>query len=469
MSPSRSVFAASLDDAVLEECFDLIGARTGLQVRAKDRALVARALSARFEALKISAPDFVQILRNQKTGEGEWALLMPTLTNGESYFQRDKGQFELLRTTIVPELIERRREAGQHTLRLWSAGCSTGEEAYSLAMTVEPLLPRAWNLLVLGTDINSEALQKAKRAVYGSWSFRGVEDTTRDVYFRPLGGGFEVAPALRERVLFEFCNLSANDWPDASRGIADMDLILCRNVLIYFAREAVAGVVERFARTLRPGGCLLTGHAELHDQNVAPLRARLFPESAVYQKEMAIGTKSVVALPTPPRSTATGLQPLGSVALSSGIQPRTAPARTAKTAAQWCEEARVFADGGQSEAAIACCRGAIDVDPSCLSAYLLWARVEEEAGRLSQTKELLKKVIYLAPSHPEAYLELGVLYEREGDAGRARQMRVSALELLRHLPPDHTLLSQRASVRELISYVQNLLSRGAQPMPGERR
>ncbi|RYD89144.1 MAG: chemotaxis protein CheR, partial [Sphingobacteriales bacterium] len=166
MSPPKTT-QPPLADTLLGEFCDLLSTRTGLQVREKDRSMVSHTLLARCDVLRLSPDRYLHKLRIDQVDGPEWTLLMPQLTNGESYFERDKGQFALIRNTILPDLIERKRARNEHSLRLWSAGCSTGEEVYSLAMATEAVLPPGWKATVLGTDINAFALQKARRGVYG--------------------------------------------------------------------------------------------------------------------------------------------------------------------------------------------------------------------------------------------------------------------------------------------------------------
>ena len=149
--------------------FDLIAARTGLEIRAKDRDAVTRALAARQSARGLaSAGEYLELLAREPTEDGpEWRALAPVFTNGESYFWRDKGQFALLRSTILPQLL---RERGG-TLRLWSAGCSSGEEVYSLSILVEELSetkdwPKNARVSIVGTDINEAALARAARHLW---------------------------------------------------------------------------------------------------------------------------------------------------------------------------------------------------------------------------------------------------------------------------------------------------------------
>jgi len=497
MLPSVS-FSTHADDALTTEFCALVTHRLGLLIRPKDRATVAEALNARIAKLKLDGRVFLRLLQSQRADEGEWLVLMPHLTNGESYFERDKGQFALLRETILPELVERRRESGSRTLRVWSAGCSTGEEAYSLALSARAVLPSGWKAHILGTDINFQSLERARRGVYGAWSFRGVESATRERFFRPVANGLEVLPELREGVQFAFCNLGEANWPDAARGLGDFDLIVCRNVLIYFERAVVAGVVERFSRSLREGGVLLTGHAELHDQNLAPLKTRILRESLVFEKvaPAPIAQKNIFPVPMEKPELAGGKSFLsgernflaggnisparGNNFLAGGIFPpagemippatetlETAGANLAERSAnEWCETARQHADAGRLDEAMECCQKAIEADPMHEGALLLWAHIAEERGERARAKTLLRRVLYLSPSHPEAHLELAAIHENEGDFDRAHRAREQARDLLLVLP-EGARLSGGALALDVAREVEALLGprAGVSPRP----
>jgi chemotaxis protein methyltransferase CheR len=204
------------------------------------------------------------------------------IINNETYFFRDHGQFDLLRLRLLPELIERRRAT--KTLRLWSAGCSSGEETYSLAMLLDMLLPErdGWNILILGSDIDEKALAKARRAHYGQWSFRMAPTALKHRYFRRTGDEWTLDERIRSMVTFRTSNLIGEAFPGAE--LRDMDLILCRNVFIYFGAAAVAAVAEKLAAALSEGGYLMTAHTELIGHRVPNLQSRLFAEGVVYQR-----------------------------------------------------------------------------------------------------------------------------------------------------------------------------------------
>lgn len=243
---------------------------------------------------------------------------------GETYFFRDRGQFDLLRFRLLPELIGRRREA--KILRLWSAGCASGEEAYSLAMLVDMLLPEReeWDILILGTDIDPAALEKARRGRYGQWSFRLVSAGLQRRYFRREGEEWELDEGIREMARFRALDLIGGDFPDAE--LRDMDLILCRNVFIYFRPEEVERVAAKMAAALSEGGYLMTGHTELMGHTVAGLTSRLFPEGVVYQGAVSAGRPSPPApLPLPQGASPPGSRCFAATTARQGGRVEKAP------------------------------------------------------------------------------------------------------------------------------------------------
>ena len=184
--------------------------------------------------------------------------LAPYLTVGETYFFRERRTLEAFRRRILPLYLAR------GSLRVWCAGCSSGEEPYTVAMVVhEELSPgRPMALHIRGTDINPQVLEKARRGVYSRWSFRGVPDEVRDRYFDPVSPqSFSVKPRFRSEVSFARHNLTDEEgspWGDDG----PVDVIFCRNVLIYFSSPAIAAILDRFHRLLAPGGWLLVAPCE---------------------------------------------------------------------------------------------------------------------------------------------------------------------------------------------------------------
>ena len=427
--------------AAMPQILEIVGSRTGLNIRFKDYDDLLELFARRTAELGFhEAAQYVQLLERQPESGAEWRAVMPHLTNGESYFLRDRGQFSVLTSQILPQLVAAR--GAQKTLRLWSAGCSSGEEAYSLAAAALGAVPagESWRITVLGTDINDEKLQKARRGVYGAWSFRGVSAAWRERFFTPQGDSWSVNPCLRALTSFRTLNLRGENYPDAARGLGEWDLIFCRNVLIYFRPEAVAHTAARLAQSLRVGGFLFTGHTELAGHSlteIAPqLQTQIFPESVVYTRITEGKTEEKrpkIAQCTP----TTRQKPLARTMTTqkrSDFEPKTAVevSTTSFCAEKTLQNAWKLADSGQNCAASGLCRELISQGaPAQRAAVLrLWAHLELERGETSHAKTRLKNALYLAPRDVAILLDLAALHRADGQMQRARQLWKSALEIL---------------------------------------
>ncbi|MEG4205688.1 CheR family methyltransferase [Microcoleus sp. Pol7_A1] len=287
-----------MNDAQINLFIQLIAAHTGLQIRPQDRSAFSQKLLTRMKAVKIPFPEkYYQMLADPSLeSQSEWQELALLLTTNESYFMRDKGQFSLLEKVIFPELIARKIKLHETlgikpTLRVWSAGCSTGEEPYSLVIILKQLIPdwEKWDILVLGTDINQEVIEKAQRGIYSLWSFRLVDPELQRRYFERLKIDWKIDRNLRKLVSFSCVNLVTDNFPKIYTDINNMDLILCRNVFVYFEDRYISQVLRKFAKTLRPGGYLMTGHAEVHNHVMHDFQPKVFPESVVYQAKNVLG------------------------------------------------------------------------------------------------------------------------------------------------------------------------------------
>ena len=264
----------------------LISNYMGLEIRSRDYGSLKEKIFSRMQGIGLIEPeDYYQLLasKNQESYR-EWLELAVLITNIESYFFRDKGQFNLLKSYILPEIIERQQQ--HKTIRICSAGCSSGEEIYSLAILLKELIPDldTWNLMILGVDINQTALQKAKTGIYSPWSFRNIAAKTQQQYFDLKNNHYHINSKIKQMAKFENLNLVQDSFPSSHSSLKEMDLILCRNVFIYFDKQAVAKVMDKIYHALRPLGYLLTGHAELYGYNLNDFQTKVFQESLVYQR-----------------------------------------------------------------------------------------------------------------------------------------------------------------------------------------
>lgn len=222
--------------------------RLGLIERAE--AVGAETLTEYYDQL-ISLPD----------REIELRRLLDRLSVQETQFFRNLPQFDALRKYVIPEIIQRKSNSYRN-LRFWSAGCSTGQEPYSLAMAVLDVLPDVdrWNIQILGTDLSENALAIAERGWYQESRLTGIDRNHREKYFRESDGGYVVAEPLRRMVHFSRHNIVTDSLPISIFGTCD--IVFCRNVIVYFTHETAKYVIEHFFDILNPGGCLFLGLSE---------------------------------------------------------------------------------------------------------------------------------------------------------------------------------------------------------------
>jgi chemotaxis protein methyltransferase CheR len=239
----------SIDDQLLSQLSGFITARFGLHFPKKrwrdlERGITGAAGDFGFDDIS----SCIRWLITAQLTKSQLDILVCRLTIGETYFFRERKSFDVLEARILPALINSRRGKEQR-LRIWSAGCSTGEEAYSIAILLYRLiadLPQ-WNITILATDVNPASLCKADRGEYSDWSFRGIPQWIKEKFFsRNAEGRFEVADTIRKMVTFASLNLADDPFPSLINNTNAMDIIFCRNVLMYFAPHQVKKVIDNF-------------------------------------------------------------------------------------------------------------------------------------------------------------------------------------------------------------------------------
>lgn len=252
--------APHLDDETFLGLRDLIATASGIAFDERSRFIVERRLVPRLRALKLDDfGSYFQYLLYSPEASEELDRMLEAVTIRESYFFREWPQFEAFRDELLPRFA--RENAAKRRLRIWSAGCATGEEPYSVAILVlESGLFEGWRVDVLGTDLVAPAIEAARRGLYRDASLRSTSDHVRDRYFSHEGdNAWRLDERVRDMVVFESLNLVDTA---ACAALPEMDAIFCRNVLIYFAEETRRRVVTGFHGRLRDGGYLMLGHAE---------------------------------------------------------------------------------------------------------------------------------------------------------------------------------------------------------------
>jgi chemotaxis protein methyltransferase CheR len=368
------------------------------------------------------------------------------LTVGETYFFRESNAFENLARDILPKLAGR----ADRTLRIWSAGCCTGEEPYSIAILLRELLPdwRQWKITILATDINQRFLRKAEAGIFGEWSFRSAPVWLKGRYFRiPSEGRFEILPEIAEMVRFVHLNLAADDYSSVLSEFGSMDVIFCRNVLMYFQPSHAKKVVERLYRVQAEGGWLIVGASELSHNLFAPYFPVNLNSSFLYQKN---SNKQSAAV----RETAPFVSDLLDKEVVDFNMPFLVSAAPEPASREFTEppesasepestalsiEARSFADQGNLTAALGSCDRWIAADKLNPASHYLRSVVLQEQGAILEAIQSLQRALYLDPEHVLAHFAMGNLARGRNQFLESHRYLSNALRLLKTFSPQAVL------------------------------
>jgi chemotaxis protein methyltransferase CheR len=262
-APQPALAAVGPPDPDLVRIRDLIYQVAGIFHPDNKLRLLRDRCSRRMRELKVQTlREYLEYLTIHPIRRAELTALLNEITIGETCFFRNQPQLDALRRIVIPNILHIKSKLPQRRLRIWSAGCSTGEEPYTLRMLlleeVGSLL-KDWSVEILATDLNERSLAHAKEAVYGAYSTRNLMPESRTKYFIPYGEQFRVSPVARTNISFTRLNLS-DDSPMTL--MKSMDAIFCCNVLIYFDLASKRRVIQHFFNNLLPHGYLFLGHAE---------------------------------------------------------------------------------------------------------------------------------------------------------------------------------------------------------------
>ena len=442
----------SLPETLLSQLSGFISVKTALHFpREQWEDLERKAVSAAKE-FNFSNPEaFVRWVLASPLSSVQLDMLASHLTIHETYFWREPLVFDALCDRILPELV-RARAGGEKRLRLWSAGCATGEEPYSLAIALRRVLPdpENWHITILATDINPRVLRRAAAGVYGEWSFRNVPPWLKEKYFRPEEKGkYGLIPEIRKMVTFAYLNLAEDIYPSPLNNTNAMDIIFCRNVTMYFTPERTQKIGRHFSRALVDGGWLMVGASELSQQIFTIFTPVNFPGAIVYRKEEREprnfpalpaegelpGMESFSPLPGP--AAGTGQETLPPRPGESGLK-RAAEVPPAQPAPQTDREARAglplevraLANRGRLSEALPLCEKAIASDKMNPGLHFLCSIILQELDRIEEEAVSLKRTLYLDPDFVPAYYSLGNLMLRQGDVPAAHKYFGNALTLL---------------------------------------
>jgi chemotaxis protein methyltransferase CheR len=271
----------SLSEHELSEIRMLIEERTGIHFDSSRERFFSTRVREHLHARGFARG--TELLRALRKSNVEYEALVEKLLTQETTFFRYPAVFEAFEKRVLPELHVKKFWKNPRTLRVWSAGCSTGEEPYSIAITIIDALnlAEAWDVEILATDIGRLAVKHAERAIYSGRSISSVNDRQLAAHFSAVEGGQQVKPRIRKMVNFVQMNLASPVY------VGKMDLIFCMNVLIYFSEERRRSLVQRFYDALEPGGYLFLGHSESISKMPVKFQAIVLGDCILYRKPTA--------------------------------------------------------------------------------------------------------------------------------------------------------------------------------------
>ena len=414
---------------------------------------------------------FTRWLMSTPLSKKQLETLAGNLTIGETYFFRDEKSFETLAERILSPLIEERRK-GERRLRIWSAGCCTGEEAYSIAIVLHRIIPDLlnWKVTLLATDISSRFLHKAESGIFSNWSFRGTPAWVKERYFsRTDGGGFQISPVIKKMVHFAQLNLAQDAFPSPVTDTHAMDIIFCRNVLMYFTEPQAKKVIKNFYRAQSDGGTLFVGASELllvsppeyrsvhagetiyHVRDglaQRPVPVWTFP--SVTQEAETRATDSRPQLPEPPSekspvTPARDIQGDAAVMYGQGRYAEAAETLDELRRNRQLESsalgllARARANQGKLAEALACCDEWIGKDKVNPSAHYLRAVILQERKETEEAVRSLNRVLYLDTEFVVAHFALAHIARERGLAEEALKHLRNVQQLLHRYRPEDPL------------------------------
>ncbi|MEP6999296.1 MAG: protein-glutamate O-methyltransferase CheR [bacterium] len=377
-----------------------------------------------------------------------YAAALTELTVGETYFFRDPAQWDLIRKEIVPELM--RAHPDGHGVRVWSAGCASGEEAYTLGIVLREA--GCIDPTVVGTDLCEHRLGRAARAVYTKWSMRGVEETSRRHYFREKAQYFHLLPEFRD-VRFRSLNLASSDYGNAGQELSELDVILCRNVLIYIDPETCASIFARLTAALREGGWLMVAASDPQPSSDLPLEVVLTDAGLLYRKTSTpahaarkaatAATPHVVSRPLFRRTPRASHTPVRAHARIVALPTRVTPpvndaaqltraygaadyrravevanaiiAAGDDTASTWVLLARSYANRGDLTLAAGTCASGLTRYPQTAELHVVESALESQGERFNAAADAARRALYLDRTLAVAQLALGTALLRIGD------------------------------------------------------
>ncbi len=437
-------------------------------------------------------------LMNNPIDKEKLDLLIDHFTIGETYFFRDKQLFTALKQHIIPDIVQHRLK--ERTIRIWSAGCSTGEEPYSIAILLHRLIPniKDWKISICGSDINQKFLLKAEKAQYKKWSFRSMPPDILEYYFKKNEDEtFTLIPEIKSMVNFKQLNLVDDTYPDITKGMHELDLIFCQHVLIYFSKSQIKKTVHKLTKALCNKGWLSVAAIEVPYIAEAGLQTHRFPGSVFFKKELLsekdyqefhsnnipaishLTKKDILALPVPIKSWTSSPvvkeqeksnddlldeclhlhQQKAYQELIDLLKPRLTLLKNDSMAIkEHLKEVvlliHTYANQGDLLSALEWSERAIEADHLDPNLHYLHATLLLDQDNILEAIKSVKNALFIDPNFMMAYLLMGIIEKQRGKKKAALRCFKTALDLIDKHHPDNTLLNAEEFTPE---YLKDLI------------
>lgn len=497
-----------LSDELCGRLSEMIAAQLGLNFPLDRYADLRRALASSANELGLmDLAQYAEWLVSNPLPREQLNALATHLTIGETYFFRERLTLGALAEHAFAELIRLRRKRDKR-LRIWSTACSTGEEPYSIAILLQQLLPdwREWHITILGTDVNEQSLRKAEAGVYGRWSFRNCPPSFQEKNFTRLAEDrFEVRQDIKELVSFAHLNLATDVFPSLETDTTAMDVILCRNLLMYFTPTQAQALVGKLRRALVDEGWLAVSPTECSQTLFSQFATVNYSNAILYRKSLSAEhaarvaearaqaeapatedglsrTATMRALPLAHGGDTLQLRALrvnGADGAAADNTPQFVAANDDEVsdgrgdpAATLAQNTRALANEGRLTEARELSEQLVRKNKLDPSAHYLHATITQELGDDKAARKSLQRAIFLQPDFALGHFALGTLARREGRHKDAKRHFETALRVLDKQPADGVLPeSDGMTASQLADLVTTLLTVPTatvpRTMPGE--
>jgi chemotaxis protein methyltransferase CheR len=424
-----------------KELLDVINRRLGIVVNDNQINDIRKIVDNYCEKFNYSPADYLVALGSAHIDSTIFKELVASITIGETYFFRDKKQMDLLKNTILPDIIHTKRTKKNLSLRIWSAGCASGEELYTIIIMLNELLPDIanWKLSLLGTDINTAVLQKALRGVYSEWSMRSISDNHKGKWFEKHKTSYYLNKSVIKKARFTYLNLTEDKYPAMINGTNAQDLIICRNVLIYFDEKHVAEIMKKLGHCLVDGGFLLLGASDpinYANSNLMILDdyGKLFSNRIKVENKVEThvanfkNEKKIIEItPVKTAPVVTGIDPKTELEYSAQKSDwkniisiiNNLPEKDRNNVDNLNLKATSLANLGHLEEAALYCEKSIQIDSLKIDTYFTYAMVLLELDRHEEAEKVLRKTLYLDINFVLGHYQLGIMliHRNELEAG----------------------------------------------------